>query len=127
MSESKYYDVALSFAGEDRAYVEQVAVALDAAGVHVFYDRLEEANLWGKDLYSYLDEIYRRKARYCIVFISEAYGQKLWTNHERESAQARAFESSGAVFPSLRGIRHSDWDRAHRADPSSRAAPYRRG
>ncbi|MCG8546680.1 MAG: TIR domain-containing protein [Alphaproteobacteria bacterium] len=94
MSESKYYDVALSFAGEDRAYVEQVAVALDAAGVHVFYDRLEEANLWGKDLYSYLDEIYRRKARYCIVFISEAYGQKLWTNHERESAQARAFEEN---------------------------------
>lgn len=27
------------------------------------------------------------------MFISEAYGRKLWTNHERQSAQARAFRS----------------------------------
>jgi hypothetical protein len=41
------YDVALSFVGEDRAYVEVVSRALTTAGVSVFYDKLEEANLWG--------------------------------------------------------------------------------
>ncbi len=50
------YDVALSFAGEDRNYVEQVAQILHQLDLRVFYDRYEEANLWGKDLYVHLDE-----------------------------------------------------------------------
>ena len=32
------YDVCLSFAGEDRDYVDKVAEELRAAGVRVFYD-----------------------------------------------------------------------------------------
>ncbi|HEV8072382.1 MAG TPA: TIR domain-containing protein, partial [Planctomycetaceae bacterium] len=82
------------FAGEDRDYVEQVAASLQSLGVVVFYDRYEEVDLWGKDLYVHLDEVYRTKARYCVVFISEHYGRKLWTSHERRSAQARAFSES---------------------------------
>lgn len=94
------YDVALSFAGEDRAYVEKVARLLKERGVGVFYDRYEEVELWGKDLYTHLDDVYRNKARYCIMFISRHYKEKLWTNHERESAQARAFtENEDYVLP----------------------------
>ena len=37
------YDVALSFAGEDREYVEAVAQGLKNAGISVFYDRFEAA------------------------------------------------------------------------------------
>lgn len=88
------YEVALSFAGEDREYVEAVAVRLRAAGVPVFYDGFEEAALWGKDLYAHLDDVYRLRARYCVMFISQHYREKLWTNHERESAQARAFQEN---------------------------------
>ncbi len=88
------YDVALSFAGEDRAYVEEVANSLNKKGIKVFYDLFEEANLWGKNLYEYLSEIYQNKARYTIMFISNFYNQKLWTNHERVSMQARAFQES---------------------------------
>lgn len=86
------YDVALSFAGEDREYVEQVANILHQLGIKVFYDKYEEANLWGKDLYTHLDDVYQRKSEYCVIFISKHYKNKLWTNHERESAQARAFQ-----------------------------------
>lgn len=94
------YDVAFSFAGEDRAYVEKVARLLKERGVRVFYDRYEEVELWGKDLYTHLDDVYRNKARYCIMFISQHYRQKLWTNHERESAQARAFaENEDYILP----------------------------
>lgn len=85
------YDVALSFAGEDRDYVEKVAHLLKAKGVKSFYDQFEIANLWGKDLYTNLDQIYRTQARYCVLFLSKHYAAKAWTNHERESAQARAF------------------------------------
>jgi len=88
------YDVCLSFAGEDRQYVERVAQELTARGVRVFYDRYERVELWGKDLFSHLDYVYRSAARYCVVFASRHYASKLWTNHERKSAQARAFAAS---------------------------------
>jgi hypothetical protein len=86
------FDVALSFAGEDRVYVEKVAHALQQAGVRVFYDDFEVVNLWGTDLYTYLDDVYRNKSRYAVVFASDNYSRKMWTSHERQSAQARAFQ-----------------------------------
>jgi hypothetical protein len=88
------YDVALSFAGEDRKYVECTAEFLKNRGIRVFYDKYEEAELWGKDLYTHLRDIYSNRATYTILFLSKHYATKLWTNHERESAQARAFEEN---------------------------------
>lgn len=90
---SKYH-VALSFAGEDRPYVEKVATALRAEGVDVFYDMFEEADLWGKDLYAHLSDVYQNLALFTVMFVSQAYESKLWTTHERKSAQARAFSDS---------------------------------
>ena len=84
------YEIVLSFAGEDRDYVEQVAEFLIDNDVEVFYDRYEEATLWGKDLAEHLDAVYRSSARYCVMFISVHYATKIWTNHERKSALARA-------------------------------------
>jgi hypothetical protein len=86
------FEIALSFAGEDRVYVDQVANLLRDSGVKVFYDLFEEASLWGKNLYDYLSDIYQNKALYTIMFISEHYARKLWTNHERQAMQARAFQ-----------------------------------
>lgn len=94
MAENRDYDIALSFAGEDRNYVDRVANLLKERGVKVFYDLFEEADLWGKDLYVHLSEIYGKRARFTVMFISEAYANKLWTNHERRSAQARAFQEA---------------------------------
>ena len=88
----RQYDVALSFAGEDRHHAKRLAELLDACGYSVFYDDFERAQLWGKDLYVDLSSVYRNLARYCVVFMSKHYAQKPWTNHERRSAQARAFE-----------------------------------
>ena len=88
------YQVALSFAGEDRLYVSKVAKMLRQRRIRVFYDEYEKAILWGKDIYVHLDEVYRKRARFCVLFLSESYKDKLWTNHERESAQARAFEEN---------------------------------
>jgi len=94
------YDVCLSFAGEDRKYVENVANELRDRGIRVFYDRHEQIELWGKDLYTHLDDVYRNAARYCVMFVSCHYSNKLWTNHERQSAQARALkENAEYVLP----------------------------
>lgn len=97
---SSQYDVALSFAGEDRQYVEEVASELRRLGFDVFYDKYETADLWGKNLYIHLREVYYKRARFTVMFISCHYREKLWTNHERESAQARAFtEGSEYILP----------------------------
>jgi len=86
------YDVAISFAGEDRDIAEQIAYRLNKMGVRVFYDKYEAANLWGKDLYTHLIDIYKNKAKFCLMLISKHYAEKQWTSHERRAAQARAFE-----------------------------------
>jgi hypothetical protein len=86
------YDVALSFAGDDRKLAEDIATELKAHGVRVFFDSFEQANLWGKDLFTHLHDVYSKKSRFCIIIVSEAYSKKMWTVHERKSAQARALK-----------------------------------
>ena len=94
------FDVALSFAGEDREHAKKLADLLYACGYTVFYDEYEQADLWGKDLYVHLSSIYKDKARYCVVFLSKSYAEKPWTRHELENAQARAFnEISEYILP----------------------------
>lgn len=94
------YDVCLSFAGEDRTYVEAVAEELKSRGVRIFYDMYEEEILWGKDLFEHLDYVYSSAARYCVMFVSRHYAKKIWTNHERKAAQERALHSTkGYILP----------------------------
>ena len=91
---SKYdYNVALSFAGEQRDYVREVAkVLVEEYNLRVFFDEFEEEKLWGKNLYDYLYEIYSQKSEYVIIFVSKEYKEKIWTNHERQAAQEKALQ-----------------------------------
>lgn len=96
------YDVALSFAGEDRAYAQGVADALRANNVVVFYDQYETVRVWGADLVEFMDDVYRNGARYVMVFLSEHYARKPWTMHEKRSIQARVVrEGPGCLLPVL--------------------------
>jgi len=96
------YDVCLSFAGEQREYVEEVAHYLECNDIRVFYDEFQKSDLWGKDLYEHLSYIYSQAARFCVLFISKEYAEKIWTSHERKSAQARALrERSEYILPVL--------------------------
>lgn len=96
------YDVALSFAGEDREHARKLAELLTSSGFSVFYDEYEKATLWGRNLYSHLSDVYQNKARYCLILISSNYARKLWTRREREAAQARAFRESREYILPLR-------------------------
>jgi len=82
--------VALSFAGAQRDYVEQVAGALRARGVRCFYDADEQVELWGKNLAEALPAIYGEQAAVVVVFVSAEYAARDWTRHERRAALARA-------------------------------------
>jgi hypothetical protein len=84
------WEVALSFAGAQRDYVEQVAQALKAQGVRCFYDADEQIELWGKYLAEELPAIYGEQAAAVVVFVSAEYAARDWTRHERRAALARA-------------------------------------
>ncbi len=94
------FDVVLSFAGENREYVKTVAQYLRKKKVTIFYDENEQVRLWGKDLAEHFEILYRRSGKYCVVFISEAYVNSMWTRLERRAALARALkEKSEYILP----------------------------
>ena len=100
VDQGEEYDVAISFAGEDRATAEAIADLLKRENYKVFYDKYDQASLWGKDLYDHLQSVYKDRSRYCLMIISRYYKEKQWTSHERKSAQARAFtESKEYILP----------------------------
>ena len=96
------YDVALSFSGSDRDYAERLAGALRSSDVTVFYDRSEQAYLWGENLQTHLAELYRVRARYCILLVSESYALGRWPRVELEAALAREFESGDTYILPVR-------------------------
>jgi Uncharacterized protein containing a TIR (Toll-Interleukin 1-resistance) domain len=96
------FDLALSFAGEDRTYVEMVARFLNAHGVSFFYDDYQSTDLWGKDLYSHLTSVYSKARRHVVMFISQHYANKVWTSHERRAAQSRALREKGEYILPVR-------------------------
>ena len=92
------YDVAFSFAGQDRDYVRIVAETLKSNKIKVFFDEYEKVKLWGKDLGICLDKIYRLQSKFCVIFISKFYLEKEWTNHEIKSALSRAIMERGDEY-----------------------------
>jgi hypothetical protein len=84
------WDVALSFAGAQRDYVERVAAALKAREIRCFYDADEQIDLWGKYLAEELPAIYGEQAAAAVVFVSADYAARDWTRLERRAALNRA-------------------------------------
>lgn len=97
-TEDPYYDVAVSFAGEQREYVEEAVRYLQAEGVKVFYDKDEQARLWGMDLVEELGSTYRDRAFRTVMFVSKEYGEKVWPYQERRAAQARAVKEMNEPY-----------------------------
>lgn len=74
--------------------------ALERVYTLLMYEKLPKATLWGKDLAEHLEDLYRTQARYCVMFISRHYAEKVWARHERKSALARAMaERTEYVLP----------------------------
>jgi hypothetical protein len=92
------FDAAISFAGTSRAQAAELATRIQNAGFSVFYDDLFPEDLWGKDLTVFFDEIFRKRSRFCVMFISKDYLERPWTIHERRSAMARAIEERGNEY-----------------------------
>ena len=101
-SSSPRFQVALSFAGEQRTYVRQVADALAARHIAVFYDEFQANTLWGTDGAEHFHQIYSRDTQYVVMFISAEYVTKAWTRQERRSAISRQMKDDGEYILPVR-------------------------
>lgn len=84
------YEIALSFAGEDRSIARQIASGLQSRGVRVWYDEFERTQLWGKDLSDELRSRYSERTRYVVLLVSGHYAIKDWTDFEFAIARKEA-------------------------------------
>lgn len=94
------YKVALSFAGEDRDFVRQIATILRMNGISVFYDEYMQADIWGQEQIEFLQNIYQHESEYVMIFTSKAYLEKFWTTHEKRSALNASIQGrDGMILP----------------------------
>ena len=96
------YQVALSFAGEQRDYVEEVARHLQARQVSVFYDGFERVSLWGKNGTEAFHEAFAKNAANVVMFISQDYVEKAWPRHERRSALSQMIQQESEYILPVR-------------------------
>jgi len=84
------FQVALSFASEQRPYVQRVATALTALGIQHFYDGDQQIDLWGTNQGETLQRIYLKDSSSVVMFISRHYAEKVWPAAERRATLSRA-------------------------------------
>lgn len=96
------FDVAVTFAGEDRPLVDEVVQLVKVAGFSVFYDEDAKVEMWGEDLTEYFADVYERRAKFAVMFVSIHYAAKAWTNWERRSVLSRALNSNSPYLLPVR-------------------------
>ncbi len=67
------YHVALSFAGEQRNFIREVANKLKEKQLKVFFDEHDQSKGWGCEPYDYFGQIYSKEAYLVVLFISKEY------------------------------------------------------
>src|SRR3954452_15006111 len=81
------YEVAISFANEDRDLTKTLVTALQARHIAAFYDqdRVQIPDLL-QPLNPYLSQVFENEAKYCLVMLSQEYMKKKWPNIELAAA-----------------------------------------
>ena len=92
------FEVAISFAGEDRDFAEAVATGLREKGIKIYYDDFYKEESWGIDLSVELRDTYFDDSRFCIMLISEHYLKKMWPIFERQQIIERQIKEKGNVY-----------------------------
>ncbi|NMF86000.1 GUN4 domain-containing protein [Nodosilinea sp. P-1105] len=91
----KRFDIALTFPGEHRKYVQDVAefLAVRCSYERVFYDSWYQEELARSRLDNHLHKIYTKESELVVVFLSQEYGEKFWCKLEWNAIQTIQFRS----------------------------------
>ena len=78
------FDIAISFAGENRLLAKHIADQLIALDVQVFYDENYEANYLGKTWSKEFTRVFGVASRYVLCLLDKHHQDKIWPTFERE-------------------------------------------
>jgi hypothetical protein len=93
------FDIMLSFAGPERPYAEAIAAIAKANGIRVFIDSEHDAEMWGKNLFEYLDHAFRERGAYVLILVSAAYRDRAYTRVEQLAAFDRTLAARDCILP----------------------------
>lgn len=96
------YDVAISYAGEDREIARQIVEALKNRGLSVFYDQFYKSDLWGKSLSKWFKDKFGKSSHFVVVLVSRHYPVKDWTDFEFSAAKAEESKRKTEVILPVR-------------------------
>ena len=81
---SHIYDIAISFAGENRDIAEEIVHKLKMLDYEVFYDRLYESNYLGSSWSKEFERIFTSDSKYVVCILDKFHREKIWPTFERE-------------------------------------------
>src|ERR1043166_3312984 len=87
MGLTKRFRIALSYAGEKRDFVEQVAaiLALRFGEAAILYDKFHQGEFSRSDLAFYLPDLYEKEAELVVAVFCPDYENKEWCGLERNA------------------------------------------
>jgi len=91
------FDIAISFAGENREVAEEIAYTLRLLDYEVFYDRLYEDNYLGSSWGKEFERIFTSDSKYVICLLDVNHKNKIWPTFERECFSEKV--QSNEVIP----------------------------
>jgi hypothetical protein len=97
------YDLAFSFASEDREYVKLVKEECEILGLKVYYDRDRTVEQWGKNILKEQRKVYGYNTKYFVPFISSQYFEKTIPTDEFQSAMLTGAEKEGYILAVIIG------------------------
>ena len=95
--ENYEFDIALSFAGENRDLARHLANQLAELDVPVFYDENFESNYLGRAWSKEFSRIFGAASRYVVCLLDENHQEKIWPTFERDVFLPRV--RNGDVIP----------------------------
>ncbi len=100
----KRFRIALSFPGERRSFVEQVAVHLETVigRAQLLYDKYHESEFARVDLDTYLQKLYHDESELIAIFLCAHYERKEWCGLEWRSLRDLIKQRSGEAIMPLR-------------------------
>lgn len=96
-NKAKDWDIAISFAGENRELAKVIAEELELQDVHVFFDEFYENNYLGKAWSENFKSIFSEKSSLIVALLDKHHQEKIWPTFERDCFTPRV--SEGDVIP----------------------------
>lgn len=93
------YELAVSYCSENNSVVGPIVNLLNEFTDKIFYDFDKRTYLVGKNLEDELPKVYGKHSRYCVIFVSKEYINKMWPILERKVALSRNELEPGYIIP----------------------------